>query len=400
MRWLFSVALAGCIHTIEEHESRVGDIVRDCVVPVPDGVVALGAPVSIELPDASLWIWESLTLTDGSTVANAAARMPRSGDACAEPPELAMNPARSPADVSGRDLRVAEHDVAHAAGERDVARAGERDVARAGERDVAHAAGPIRSVLALSVDEQAENAARTDGRRLALVPTGGFAHDGLAYLYYDHVLRGPGFFETQIAGTGLCVLAPTSADACERIAEGASTILWRPDERVLNRGGFVVDEPDGPRALIAGCREVGSFDEPCTLAGVSTAEVRDPHAYRVWNAFDGWVDPLTDASELTNTIGSLTIAPFDEGTFIATQLELFDNRVVVQISKLPEQDYEHRVHAFDVLPPADGTWFVSGGREHVGLRRDAASIVVSYATDNPAAPGLHLVDFRFYGVPE
>ncbi len=345
MRWLISFALAGCIHTLDEHESRVGDIERDCVIPIPVGVVALGAPVSIELPDASIWIWESLAMTDGSTVTNVAARISRSS-ACGQP-QLAVD-----------------------------------------------GAGP-RSILSLSPDELADNASRTDGRRLVLVPTGGFASAGLAYVYYDHVLRGPGFFDEQLLGTGLCVLDPASANGCERVDAG-STILWRPDQRVMNRGGLVVDD----RAMIAGCRKVGSFDEPCTITGVPLVDVRDPAAYRVWDAFGGWVDPMTDASELTNTIGSLTIAPFDDGTFIATQLELLDNEVVVQVSTRPEQSYGHRIHAFDVLPPAEGTWFVSGGREHAALRADARSIVVSYATDNPAAPGLHLVDFRFFEVPE
>ena len=355
MRWFSVLALAGCVHTLDEHESRVGDIERDCVIPIPEGVVALGAPVSIEYPDASIWIWESLAMTDGSVVANAAARVARSRDACAEPPAFALDPARSLATP--------------------------------------------RSILALSPEELADNAARADGRRLALVPTGGFASGGLAYLYYDHVLRGPGFFEEERLGSGLCVLDPESANGCDRVASSVidgSTILWRPDQRVMNRGGLVV----GDRALIAGCRKVGSFDEPCTITGVPLVDVRDPLAYRVWDAFAGWVDPLTDASELTNTIGSLTIAPFDDGTFVATQLELFDNEVVVQVSTRPEQSYGHRIHAFDVLPPAEGTWFVSGGREHAALRADARSIVVSYATDNPVAPGLHLVDFRFFEVPE
>jgi hypothetical protein len=352
MRWSMSLVMfaSGCIHTIDEHESRVGDVERDCVVPVPAGVVELGAPVSVEFADASIWIWESLVLTDGSTVPNVAARMSRMADACAQPPAFAVDVARQ----------------------------------------------TPRSILALSVDELAENAARIDGRRLALVPTGGFAHDGLGYLFYDHVLRGPGFFDAEVIGTGLCVLEPTSAAPCERLAS-PTTILWRPDQRVMNRGGFVDHgAAGGARALIAGCRKVGSFDEPCTISGAPIADVREPSAYRVWDAFNGWVEPMTDASELTNTIGSLTIAPFDDTRFVATQLELFENRVVVQISTRPEQSYGHRIHAFGVLPPAEGTWFVSGGREHAGLRHDARSIVVSYATDNPTAPGLHVVDFRFF----
>jgi hypothetical protein len=259
-----------------------------------------------------------------------------------------------------------------------------------------------RSLLALSAAELAENAARTDGRTLALVPTGGFAADGRGYMFYDHVLRGPGILEEESLGTGLCVITPSSAESCERVTAQMSvpmspTVLWRPEQRVMNRGAMVVD--DGARAVIAGCRKVGSFDEPCTVTGVPVADARDPTAYRMWNVFDGWVDPLVDASEMTNTIGSLTIAPFGDGKYIATQLEILSNQVIVQISDRPEESYGHRTRAFGVLPPAEGTWFVGGGREHVGLRTDALSIVVSYTTDNPEAPGLHLVDFRFFEVP-
>jgi hypothetical protein len=347
---LLVLPLAACIHTIDEHDSRVGDIERDCVIPTPAGIVELGAPVSIEFPDASLWIWESLATTDGATIHNAAARLLRVNDACARPPDLALD-----------------------------------------------ASGP-RSLLALDAVELVANATRTDGRTLALVPGGGFTANNTGYLYYDHVLRGPGFFDAESLGTGLCVITPSSAAPCERIVENGSTILWRPDERVMDRGGFVVDDATGPRALIAGCRKVGSFDVPCTLTGVPLADVRDPAAYQVYDAFHGWIDPLTDASELTNTLGSLTLAPFGD-QYIATELDPFENEVVVQLSDRAEQNYGHRIHAFDVLPPSE-SWFVAGGREHAALRMDPRSIVVSYATTNPSAPGLHLVDFRFYGEPE
>ena len=44
------------------------------------------------------------------------------------------------------------------------------------------------------------------------------------------------------------------------------------------------------------------------------------------------------------------------------------------------------------------SFFPAGGREHSGLRHGAPrTLHVSYATDGPAAPGLHLVSFRFFG---
>jgi hypothetical protein len=340
MRLLFVFAFAGCV-TPGQGESPIGEVERDCVIPVPDGIRALGAPVSIELEDGSLWIWESLERTDGSTIVNPAARSLRVNDACTRPPLL--------------------------------------------ERDEN---GP-RSILALTAEEIAANAARVDRRELALVPTGGFSHEGRGYLYYDHVLRAPGSFAPEVLGSGLCVIDPKSTTPCERVRANDTTLLWRPDERIVNRGGFV----DGNRAVIAGCRKVGTFEEKCTVTGVHVASVRDPWAYFVYNVFDGWVEKLVEASEVTDTIGSLTLAPFDDG-YIAVELDIFTNEVGVRLSNRGEKGYGARRKAFDVLPTTE--WFVSGGREHISLRNDSRSIMVSYATTNPEAPGLHLVDFRLF----
>jgi hypothetical protein len=46
------------------------------------------------------------------------------------------------------------------------------------------ATGQLQPLLELSVAQQAENQARTDGRRLRLIPTGGFAHEGKGYLFF------------------------------------------------------------------------------------------------------------------------------------------------------------------------------------------------------------------------
>ena len=121
------------------------------------------------------------------------------------------------------------------------------------------AAGAPASLLALTPQETAANAARSDGRQLARVPFGGFVYAGLGYLFYDHALVGPGIFDEESQGTGLCVRAD-QAVTCNRVTVNGDTILWKPDQRILNSGGLVVDD----RALVYGCRRVASFSTPCT----------------------------------------------------------------------------------------------------------------------------------------
>lgn len=337
----FLFAFAGCVTPAGQGEVRAGEIERDCVIPIPAGIRTLGAPVSIEYPDGSLWIWESLDLDDGSAIANPSARMLRVNDACSRPPAIALDDGDRP-----------------------------------------------RSLLALTPEEVDANFTRTDGRHLALAPTGGFSHDGIGYLYYDHVLRGPGPFDAEVLGGGLCMIEPKST-TCDRVRSADSTLLWHPDERVMNRGGFVV----GNRAILAGCRQVGPLREKCTVSTVHLANVRDPWAYNVYSATDGWVDELVDATAISDTNGALTLAPFDDG-YIAVELDIFANEVGVRLSDRAETGYRARQRAFDVLAPTE--WFVSGGREHSSLRTDPRSIAVSYATDHRDAPGLHLVDLRVF----
>lgn len=350
-RWvLCALPLAACVTTIEEHASPIGEVVRDCVVPPPAGVAVLDAPVSLEYPDRSLWLWEELPGVDGIPRRGVGAWVASVDDACAGP------------------------------------------------RLIADSAGAPAAVLALSPAEEAANASRTDGKRLALAPTGGVVHGGTGYLFYDLVERGPGPLDAITLGTGLCTLAP-DATACDRVADGAgATLLWAPTARVLDRGGVVVADADaagGARAVIAGCRRVAAFDDPCVVTGAPVAALAEPAAYQVYSVFAGWVDALTDATTFADAPGALTLAPYDGG-YLATSMAIFDHRVDVRRSSRATDGYGRPIAAFDVVPP-DAWWFVRGGREHAALRPTPRSIVVSYATDGAAAPGLHVVAFRFFG---
>lgn len=343
-----AIAGSGCVTLLEQHDSPVGELTDDCAVPVPAGLAALDAPVSLEYPDRSLWLWE---------------RLPRAG--------------------GGDAVGVAAWATSAAA------------VCRDGPAVITDGAGAPVELLALSAAEQAANATRTDGKRLALVPTGGVVEAGVGYLYYDHVLRGPGLFDAEPLGTGLCTLA-AGATTCARVATaGGDTVLWRPDRRVLDRGGVIIDEPGGRRALLPGCRHVAAFEDPCVMAGVPVAALTDPAAYQVYDVFHGWVDALTDATTIGDSAGQLTLTPLD-GRMAAVTVDIFASTLAVRLADDPRGGYGRPIAALALLPPA-AQWFVSGGRVHEALRAGDDAIAVSYATDNRAAPGLHLIGFRFYG---
>jgi len=323
---------AGCVETLDEHTSSIGEVIVDCVVTGTDGR-PLDAPVSLEYPDASLWLWE-----------NGAARVTRVGEACAG------------------------------------------------------GVAVIASPLALAAAEQVDNAGRTDGKQLALVPLGGAVADGVGYLYYDHVVRGPGLFDAEPLGTGLCVLAP-GATACERVTDAAgSTVLWRPDQRVLNRGGLIVADAAGPRAVIAGCRKVASFESPCTVTSAPVTALRDPTAYQVWDPFVGWVDTLTDAGVIANELGELTLSAYDDGV-LATSMDFFTPRVYVRRGADAVAGYGPPTAAFDPIPPA-AWWFVRGGREHAAQRVEPRSIVVSARSGATVRTGAVSWRFGFAGLLE
>jgi hypothetical protein len=337
------VALApACIDPIAEKTSTVGELTSDCVVPVPDGVRSLGAPVSLEYPDGSLWIWRSLELADGQSIVNASAFVSDATQVCG----------------SGVTLKL-------------------------------DASGALASLLALTPQETQANAARTDGRQLALVPFGGFVYAGRGYLFYDHALLGPGIFDEESLGTGLCVRAD-QAVTCDRVTLNDDTILWTPDQRVLNSGGLVV----GDRALVYGHRPVASLSTLCTVSGAPLDALEDPSAYQVYNAFNGWVDQLSDGSAIADELGLVTVSAFS-GTFMATVLDIFESRFYVRRMPSATGEMDRRIAIFDALPPT--SWFLGGGREHSGLRRNPRAIHVSYSTNAAAAPGLHLATFRFFG---
>lgn len=331
---------AGCVHAIEEESSSLGRVVRDCVVPVPAGVTALSAPVSIEYEDSSLWIWPIVETADGGLVANAAARVLEASEVCDAGPTLFL----------------------------------------AGD-------GRPRSLLALSAEELEHDQTRTDGKRTWLKATGGFVNDGDAYVFYDF-LEGSDIFNSESIGTGLCVVTG-DAPECVRAENAGSAVLWRPEERVLNQGGLVA----GDRAFVYGCRTVAALSSVCTVTGAPLDRLVDPAAYQV-AGIDDWHDDLRDAANITNELGPITVSAY-RGGYLLTTLDLFDQRVLVRRARDATGEFDRRIDLFGVVPTEAG--FPGGGREHAGLRRNEHQLNVSYSVERGGRTELHLITFELHG---
>lgn len=339
---LLGLSLSGCIDTLSEQQSTVGEKKRDCVVPLPVGVSALGAPVSLEYPGASLLIWDSALASDGRQLFNLSARVSSSAELCANGPALSRD-----------------------------------------------GSGQPQSLLVLSRDELAANAARTDGRELALIAGGGFVSDAVGYLYYEHALRGPGPFDSENLGTGLCVVSDPD-EPCERLTVDGDSRLWPPSAWPKNQGGLV----DGSQALLLGCRHVASFEDPCVLSGVPLDQIRNPDAYRYYNAFNGWQAAPEAASVIFNQAGATTLTSVD-GRYAATNLSVFDAAFSLRFAAQPTAGFDHPIALFRGAPPESG--LAQGGREHRGLHASERSLSFSYFVDQPGAQyGLHAIEFELH----
>lgn len=346
---LVTASSTGCVESLGEERSRIGTLVRDCVVPRPPGITRLGAPTSLEWPGESLWIWESFELDDGTLSSNAFARVRSADDAC-----------------SGR-----------------------LDVVRAAD-------GAPARLLALSADEQLAEESRTDGRHLALVPAGGWVHDGRGHLYYELRENGPGFFDSRVLGTGLCIVEGASSTSCERVTRDGDPILWEAHARPLNRGGFV--DADG-FAVVYGCAHAAAFEEACTVARVDPSEAAEPSAYRFHHPFDGWIDDPANAGIVARHFGQLRVAPNAHlGGIAAIGIDAWSSSAVVYRADGPTDELRNAEWLFDAVAPA--TFFLEGGVYHPSLDPTGSgrTIDLSYAT-NAEGPndGLHLATYRFDG---
>ncbi len=351
---LSSALLAACrVVMNEEHGADAGlsaRVVSDCVVQAPSDVEGpLPAPVALELPEGSLWIFRSVSwLQSGAfppyrSTANASALVQSAGRACGAPIPLRRDASNAPA-----------------------------------------------SLLALTAEEVAANASRTDGRALTLAPRGGFAHGGRAFLYYDQVLVGPGTFDAERIGTGICTIdAPASPDAtCVR----APNLLWSGAKRSFGGSGVVADDGN---AYLLSCEGVAAFENFCAVARVAPERVTDVSEYRYYNAFSGFgIDARNFTVVLRGAgIGAATLSRAPAGGFQVVVADIFDASFTVARAPTPEGDYGPAQHLFDAIKP--DSFFIGLGGEHASLRSaDGRTLAFTYSTytpSNESTSGLHLV---------
>lgn len=324
-------SLGGCVWVLDTESTSAGES-WDCLVPLPP-LTTVSPPVDA----GRLWLFESATLADGTELRGAAAEI--TGDPC-----------------DGIDL-------------------------------VRDESGTARSLLVLTSAENAANVWRTDSRRLALAPRASFEDAGATIVYYDHLLFGPGFFDVETIGTGICRLEGVSE--CERVAGGAP--LWSEDDLPV-RSAFV----EAGFAWLVVCRKAAAFVEHCTLGRVGLAEVETPSAYRWLNVYSGWTEDPTNATVVFDHIGPVSVGwnPYHE-RFSAVTMDVFQSRAAVRLATSPTEPFSRPFPLFDAIPPDD--WFIGGGVEHPALRAEnGRTLRISYTTNNVEDPGLHLTTFRFH----
>lgn len=352
------VATSGCVVHLGDERAGIarptdGTVAGDCVVPRPARLSSWGAPVSLDWPDGSLWIFPSVQTADGTEIRAAAAWVPSVEAACA----------------GALEWRIDSN-------------------------------GELASLVVLTAEEQAANAARTDGRRVALSVTGGFVHGDRAALYYESQLVGPGLFDLARRGTGLCRLDGRDAGACTRarptVVDGDPTLLWGADARRWNQGALVAG--DG-YVYLYGCQQVAAFTHPCALARVRPDEAADPAAYVFRGAFDPWVTDPWNAAALLDSAGALTIAPSPaHRRLLLVDADIWTPSLRARLVEAPWGPFPSPAPLAPAIAPK--TFFIDGGRLHPGLARDGGRrIALSYATRTDGAPegrdGLHLITFQF-----
>lgn len=339
------ILAAGCVEELRNESAALGELIGDCVVAPPPGVNRLPAPISVDHGGRSLWIFESLEAP--FEIRNAAAYVDSVGTACAGTIELLTDDAGAPV-----------------------------------------------SLIGLTPAEVQRNGERNDGRREIVAARGGFEHDGRAYIYYDKLVAGPGSFDAELVGTGLCILADRECvRARPEVYADEPTLLWTRGERTFNRAGLVAG--DG-YAYLYGCFHAAAFTDLCAVARVRPDQAAEPAAYQ-YRGFDDWIDDPWDAVVLFESSGPISVISSDFlGSTVAITTDSFASTLGVSAADQPDGDFSKRRPIIDAIPSP--SFFIGGGSVHPELgSADGRVIAATYSTDGEPG-GLHLVTYRFNGV--
>lgn len=342
---LFICAGCGVVMDTESSASRLGKVTGDCVVPVPASMEALSAPVSLEFAAGSLWVFGETRLTQPSTtgsdsIPNAAALVRSVNDACTGHLEVLPDANGAPAPF-----------------------------------------------IALTPEEEAENTTRTDGKRINVAPRGGLVWQGKGYLYYDVLLLGPGVFDMEWLGMGLCV-TPGMGSACAR----QETLIWSGAQPSWGSSGFV-DNDD--YVYLVRCFHAAAFEDLCGVARVMPESMADPEAYRFYNVFNDWVEDPGNFTVAFRGPGAVTLG-YNAflGQYTAISANIWNSSIEMRVAPSPSGPWENPLRLFPAVKP--DSWFISGGTEHPALRSaDGRTMAITYHTVSSTGPsGLHLVSFQ------
>jgi hypothetical protein len=321
-----------------------GSVERDCVVSMPAYITAWSTPATIAYPDGALWIFPSVTLSNGSVVPGAAAWFASADAVCAGTAEWLTNPD-----------------------------------------------GSLAALLALSPAESSANANRGDGRSLMLMPRTGVSEAGASVLFYEHMLVGPSSFDFEALGTGVCTI-DRAAGTCTRAVDAlGSTVLWLGREFPV-RSAFA----DAGTTYVLACRAPAALMQSCTLARVATSSAGTPSAYSYFDAFAGWQPSRASATQVLDdlAIPSLSFNPY-QGRFTVVLLDPFVGKVSLRTAAAPDQEFTAPVPLFSTAPPAPGT-FIDGGAEQTAFRGENGRVIhIMYTADSGGGREVHLLSYRF-----
>ena len=262
------------------------------------GVARLPAPVALEYPTGSLWLWGELEREPGGVWPTPAMWVPDVASACSGTTSLVTDAAQQPLEL-----------------------------------------------VPLSAQEVADNQNRNDGRRLALRPLGGFVADNIGYLFYQELLLGPGFFDEELLATSLCRLGDRRTP-CDRAQHEQ---IW---ERSRFNWGHAAWLAADDTVYLYGCQRPAAFEDSCSVARAALPLIGQLAAVEYYNFAQGWIADSGNTTVLFEGPSAVTVMfNAHANAFVAVSPNIWDSRFEVRVADEPWGDFRGARLLFDALPP-------------------------------------------------
>lgn len=256
---------------------------------------------------------------------------------------------------------------------------------------LAFLSGPVVPLLTA---DAAENATRTDGKQIMVEPIGGFVAAGRGYVYYRKNLYTLGSFYFEYLGTALCTLDSPDAP-CQRIGPEP---LWGPGDRATGGPGFV--DADG-YAYMMSCRYDWVQSGLCMVTRVLPEQAGDRSAYTYADGSGGWTSNTAEAAVTLHALFATPSYLAARHAYIAVFPVVSDQAhpaLRVGQADRPAGPYGAEATMFPAEP--SDNFFISGGREHAGLRRDdVVTVTYDARTSRTLVRAVHVVRFAFASSP-